>query len=529
MDLPPLSNQIAIVNRLTASLSELNLSTLARELVGQQLQALVKQVVELNTQQQQQLLRNLSAQSGAPASGGDNQASNTSQKSAELITLLRQPQLKLITLDVKAAANQTAMPKQIQVLSTLAVQTNQLLQAQVREDGQLKFLEISPAPRGEKAPATPLNTSAPAVTTQAPLPAAHEEIIRTGLRHYVPHEQNLSKTLPVLVKSAEILNTLKPEVRRELISTQLQQNLQPLRTSPTPAASHEITVQSVKQAVQQSGQFFENSVAKNLQPPAPDLVKGAQPATRVDQVEKGDLKAQLLAVFREASQATHVEKPGSTPANLQQYLQTAASQIRNADTLLNALAQLAVAKKTIQQDFTQIQAQLARVLSAASALGLARISANQLRQLLATSRETPANPAPLSLDIAVRVQDALLPVFLHLQPFPPVGEEEPKRKRSDKSKRQQSRLWKIYLEMELETENREATRFAAEISLNNKKVATKLWSEDEKIKERTHSRLNRLRELLESKGLEVEDMQFFATEPPQRKQQVTQSLVDIRT
>ncbi len=522
MELPPLITS----TRASAPLppGELGLVSLAKELQGLQLSAVVKNIIELHQSQRELLIQTLSREPQVlnPQQNLLARSPSGTPGRETLEGMLQAVKLNLLLLQIQPAEKlPQSVPRLLQVLSPVEIKPGVGINVRVRTDGNLQLESLS----------STATHKGPAIEQPGFIPTRNE-VLNKGLRQYLPFDQSISKNITLIQNVAKQLHTLPLAQREQLTDKGLLQALTPfIKTTPQIVQNMTLPqrvalVQTLKTSLQQSGPFLEQNLSKlttNTSKPdaLPEVVK---------QVEliKGEIRQDTKATLLEIFSQSHGHRAGTAqakaPPSLQQLLQSAASNLRQAEPLLNMLNQQSL-KSAGKLDIGNIREQLARVLQSAAALGLARVSANQIRLLLSAE----GTAAPLSFDIPLRTQEGFLPLFLQLQQFPlPDDKQEQSSKKNNKRKQQRVR-WQIYMEMQLQCDDDSPGNLAAEISLVDHQVKTRLWCDSDTLKNRAGERIGKLKQILEKNGLEVDELVVEQGKPPGKQQSIAQNLIDIRT
>ncbi|TVZ39099.1 flagellar hook-length control protein FliK [Alteromonadaceae bacterium 2753L.S.0a.02] len=355
-----------------------------------------------------------------------------------------------------------------------------------------------------------------------------ESALQQGLRDYVAFSEPLKNPQITLNQLERLFTALPASLKNTLIPIR-ENTVFSVLTGPkllTPAA---ITPQYLASRIAQSGHFLEARLSQNEllsntnSKPIQATVSNELPIT-------DDTKQRLLEAFERASAIlnepkTHTE--AITPSELRgktlsEVLHRAASTLRQSDSILAQLQKL-VAQPRKQQNLTPLKDQIHQLIRAAAALGLARISANQLQQL-ANSRQEPGSPTSTHVEFLLRIQDNVIPISLFIQEKYSVQEEEQKSSKK-KSHKKSNRLWRLFMELELPEDG----KLASEISYVDEKIHTRLWTESETLQQKTKRRLQRLSDKFAASGLNIDEIVLEKGAPPKQETKIQQQLIDIKT
>lgn len=513
MELPPLIQRLLTAAPAINDVMPVSIVTLDTRLAGTLLDAIIEQQMPLSEAQKQTLIKTLQAQLSVQSTSSHDDTPTLTKPPTDVFQTI---QAKLYSAELNRSQNVEVMPKldslpnKVLLLTDVELGAGAKIQTKIREDGHLQLIS-DPSLTRQKPPST-----VPSVTArQTP-----QALLQSGLRLYLPFKHDAtaaSKATNALWKS---LNTLPMEQRNLIVDRPVWKALTNIVNHATllPHAQHpsiQFSSEAIREQVMTSGNYLEPSLTKQI----------SGKMTFDTSIEK-DTKAQLLTLYSavQARDPIQHQDKQSAPTSLQSVLKTAASQLRALESLLNTLGQLK--QNTQPLNLLDMKRTIGQTLSAAAAIGVARISANQLQPLL-NATETGNPSAAQQVELSLRIQDQMLPVSLYFQAFPDIGnkDQEYEKKDSEQKQKEVHNRWQIFIELELP----EHGWFAAEVSLQQERVTTRLWSEREEIKHRARARLSALKETLEAQGLDVDDIRLENGAPPARQQTISQSLVDVRT
>ncbi|WP_075184635.1 flagellar hook-length control protein FliK [Teredinibacter haidensis] len=532
MDLPPLHTLPAQKQNALTSKATPQLTQLSETLVDVKLQARVEQVVQLSEAQRQALIKGLSQSELNSATNA-----TTQQPVKSLSTLVNAPALQLVRISTQIRSELLSrstetppnIPHKLQLLTDIKIPIGSQLEVSVRKDGNLQLLNIVSQDKIQTTQTTLVKTEAYTPTDNT----ARTRVLQEALRRHLPYDQPQAKNITAIKNIAETLSTLPTKTQNSLLSTNTVKLIQKV-VQPLTGNKMQLNPNVIKQLLNNSGLFLESTIKPETPPPTvaqSNLLSGQELSKQPNNL---DTKKLLLDLFHQSSATTkenhlplteQAKMQAIKPANLQQALSGAASNLRGVDSVLAAITHFKTPANQNLTKLTEIRQHLARTLASASALGIANITSNQLRQLLSNAPEGQAGNS-YAFDIPLRLQDQVLPLTLQLTPHYYIEDDagENASQSSSREAKKQTR-WQIFMELELP----EFGWLATEISLTGDHVKTRFWSESDNIKTRAKNRLESLKKTLEKNGLEVDDIILEPGNPPARTQPISQSLVDIRT
>ncbi|MFL0809283.1 MAG: flagellar hook-length control protein FliK [Agarilytica sp.] len=497
------------------------------------------------------------------------QANTLANTVSSLPELLNSQLLKLLEVKV--------LNTKLLLLSQLALPAKTVLKLEVRQDGQLQYVNKPETSSNPLKPGAALYTQTKSVgyTSQNLLsgqtsssPAGKSESFNNNViasntpknrSETLPHEAGLSaqkriesnqqlhlalKTyLPLQQNLAQSLNQLQ-KVMSATESTNLTQTLPKLAPilnelkillDKIPSASELNHSQKVRTSIESSGVFLESSLKKlneiikttnsattnNTGKPTPASSSttltsdtGPKPKKTID-----DVKASLLRLIDDL-QHLQPKAPNGTTTHAKS--SSVDSLIRN----IFSFSQSTQSEKTPKNENTkqQLSQNIARTLHTTIFSAVARISQLQIQQLLQQEGAQPSQG--FNVEIPLKFGEQLLPLSLIVHEK--WHDERDKDQKEDKHKNKKQKLkkrWHVFMEFDLG----EYGSFASEISLQKASVNTTLWVQQTRLWETTHAHIGELKSELEKNGIEVESITLHKGKAPEKPLQLNQSLVDIRT
>ncbi|WP_028876011.1 flagellar hook-length control protein FliK [Teredinibacter turnerae] len=505
MDLPPLITRIINARTPITSPAKLELVSLA-EYAGSQLSVVAEEVTPLQPQLRQQLL-------------------------AQIAQWVAQSKISpALAQQIQTAPNLLAAKLQTQSPQNLMERLNPVVQQPIAT-----LLAISATPLRAGAPLSVhigvegmLHLLPLGVTETSNAPAA----LLAGLRQYRSYSEPLTQPVRLLSDIQQHLLKIPTEHRTALLSPRLESAVVALLQQPPTAGT--INATKLEHLFRSSGLYLENNLAQLAyrQPAAKTETASHTPLTSAGRIP--DLKQALLSVFSSATQeATRLQQTAPTPPqSLSEALASAGAQIKQSGQLLQYLQQLAgqtglnttMFASVIAKVSPDLPRQLAALIQAAAALGLARISSNQLQQLSRHSQE-PGALMQSQVEFFVRTgAEQLMPVNLHIEErrAPPQDDTDQKESRKRKS---QHTYWRVFMELTL----RDNSQLATEITFQDERLRTRMWSDSSRLQQRATEQLDQLQARLEASGIQIDGMTIEAGPPPAQPRQTVQQLIDVRT
>lgn len=463
--------------------------------------------------------------------------------------------------------------QEIKTLSELPVKPGDRIQLSVRADGQLNLL----APRKAEISSSPAQTS---FTSPRNIQNDLQQIAES-LRQHLPRSLEKIQSMQSLDKLLQTLNRMQAPVSKQVVAEPTQQliarlltnTLQPLNLQ----TQNRLAGVQIKEALLNSGSLLESSLRVLLakirdQWSGPGNINssnagGTQPVKNAG-FSNTRLPGNLPASFIEralslTSSPNHSQSrtiQGSTPpptqtpsANHNSLEEDSLFEKDNKAILLRLLEQLSsgttandnsrqntqralhdpliavlrsLGLKPQNDNSTQnLQRELTNELKQLVNSTLARIQTLQLRSLNQALSEF--SPALLpAVELSIRVNDNIYPLVLYFQEkLLKEKQLEEEEREKDKRKRKLSRQWKVFMQFEMD----DCGWFASEVSLLDEKVSTRFWAERNTTKNLMRTRLEALKQKMEASGLDVEEIQLLAGEPPVPNTSIQQNLVDIQT
>lgn len=300
-------------------------------------------------------------------------------------------------------------------------------------------------------------------------------------------------------------------------------------------------------ALKNSGVFFEHKLASQLadadngnRGPVPDrLSSGSGLQTSETQILTNrlttqDLKGALLQLVHQirvaladedassrSSTATTVDKesaasqPGKTYSASELILQ------KNLPSLLHFLQLLP--QKQQELSSKQLRTQLLMLLHQQTLTSLARVQMQQVHTLNHQQAQgdiaQPSQSWIFELPVRLGSETCYLEISLRQDWVDEKSEQDAEG--SSEKKRQ----WTVQLSFDLP----EAGQFHAQLQVVDETVSARFWAEREETLTRVKSRLDSLRQQLESEGIKVTQLQCMPGKPASQRMSINYSLVDVTT
>ena len=555
MELPPIGSHFHTARAATTRDAPLILEGLSETLVNTKVTATIQKATLLQEAERQALIKQLAGEL-KPTNRGDNSAQQ------KLAQLLKAPRLFLLNttiaptklpaganlpsaLSLSAPKTPVMLPATLQLLSALQIPPNTTITARVLSGGNLSIAteginSTDPVTKHTTAKTSINNSINIGDNRQTP-----KQLIESGLRQYLPYKQSAARSDSIIQTLLLKLEVLPAQTRYALID----QNLLSLLTKITPnttKANQPLHATHIKTAINNSGVFLEAKLQKNLTTNnlsikgAPSISHTASTSS-INNIKASpanittDKKTLLLQTLDSAFKATgevqlNAARPSSekssTNATIQRLLSSAATHIRMTESLVSTLSNLARGQLAGPQKMGEIRQQVARLVAAAAALGIAHISSQQLQKLLAIVNDGAPAQQNSAFDFSLKVQEQIIPVSLMFEDRTlDKHEEKEDTQHSERKSSDTISQWFVYLEVELNS----LDKLAAEISVTGSSVKTKIWCDSDGLTNRAIHRIDRLKDRLVSDGLDIESITVEHGKPPKREQRIQHSLVDIRT
>lgn len=300
-------------------------------------------------------------------------------------------------------------------------------------------------------------------------------------------------------------------------------------------------------ALKNSGVFFEHKLASQLadadngnRGPVPDrLSSGSGLQTSETQILTNrlttqDLKGALLQLVHQirvaladedassrSSTATTVDKesaasqPGKTYSASELILQ------KDLPSLLHFLQLLP--QKQQELSSKQLRTQLLMLLHQQTLTSLARVQMQQVHTLNHQQAQgdiaQPSQSWIFELPVRLGSETCYLEISLRQDWVDEKSEQDAEG--SSEKKRQ----WTVQLSFDLP----EAGQFHAQLQVVDETVSARFWAEREETLTRVKSRLDSLRQQLESEGIKVTQLQCMPGKPASQRMSINYSLVDVTT
>ncbi|WP_028885221.1 flagellar hook-length control protein FliK [Teredinibacter turnerae] len=505
MDLPPLITRIINARTPNTSPAKLELVSLA-EYAGSQLSVVAEEVAPLQPQLRQQLLAQLAqwvAQSKISPTLAQQIQTAPNLLAAQLQTPGPQNQAERLNPGVQQRI------ETLLAISATPLRPGAPLNVRVDAEGQLHL-----APMGG--------------TGTTPTPAA----LLAGLRQYRAYSEPLAQPVRLLSDIQQHLLKIPAEQRTALLSPRLESAVASLLQQPPTAGA--INATQLERLFQSSGLYLENNLAQLAyrQPTAKTETAAHSPLPGAGGIP--DLKQALLSVFSSATQeVTQLQQTAPTPPqSLSEALASAGAHLKQSGQLLQYLQQLtgqaglntAMFASVITKVSPDLPRQLAALVQAAAALGLARISSNQLQHLSRHIQE-PGALMQSQVEFFVRTgAEQLMPVNLYIEERRTPTKDDTNQKESRKRNTQRA-YWRVFMELTL----RDNSRLATEITFQDERLKTRMWSDSSRLQQRATEQLDQLQTRLEASGIQIDGMTVEAGPPPAQPRQTVQQLIDVKT
>ncbi|WP_045859751.1 flagellar hook-length control protein FliK [Teredinibacter purpureus] len=562
MEIPPINTptgtQGSIRSRSTPTNSTASLVKLVNATPNQTVNVTVEQQTVVTVEQRQALIKSLTtppSPASSSTAGKNDSTQHPNQNptpiatarptvSKALLQLLEaSPSLHFLRVKLQPTANNSTLPKTFTLLSPVSLSISSAVNIQVRADGNAQLLQgAHNTPTSQLTAKADTQTSdlfksardyviknAPTANIERQSPTVESrqttstlQTLQHALRLHMPYQQPLKNSVTTINTLHKALNTLPSALKTHVVNPNLLNAVTRL-TQPNIQSASQLSPQNIKHIIQQSGPYLENNIRANMDKPTQSLTNSTSALPF-----KYDTKNLLLQIFTEASKSSPEPLPTNRPdpasTTLQHTLSRAATLLREFSPLIDTLKQLTTNAAVAPKQSLELKTQIARILTAASAIGLANISANQIRQLL--NRSTDVNTGPVMLEFSLKLQEHIIPVSLQLTPYYATPEQESDTPPpNNAAKKQKAQRWTLFMTLELD----DYGPLATEITLTGNRITTRFWSEHEDVRSRTAARLTALKALLEEKGLDVEDLRLEAGKPPTMAMPIKQTLIDIRT
>ena len=255
---------------------------------------------------------------------------------------------------------------------------------------------------------------------------------------------------------------------------------------------------SVKNAIAQSGQFYERNIVTT-----PLVPESRQ---RLEQDAKYTLFTAYQTLLQALPSVTQIALPQDKPL-LEQLLQLFTKPQTAGNKGVPAthealIQQLEKISQAIRSSFTQIQLQ-------------------QYRSALSALSEPAHQQSSLLMELPIRLFDGFGSIFVHWQEQKS-GERGAKKNRKGNS---QKANWRVYLEMELEGEG----ALAIDLQLSEKNISAQMWADSPTIQQRATEQMEQLKTRLQEKGLTVTDLRCHKSAIPNRAMKLDYTIIDVKT
>lgn len=565
INLPPVTQQL--IKGLEQGRAEqlTTLSKLVNLLVGEKALASVEKVAAVSPQQRgelqkltQEALQLLNRASPSPA------VKAQINQLTEQLQLLSSPQLKwahllinnrpLLTYTDKPLVQGQPLP--VQLLNNLRL-VHQDIPAALMTEPSTK-LPPSPLLQAARAPSpatyavttkdqltsfieTPRGPALPrlqeqGITTTPEVRQQTQNLLAAALRHLLPQKDKPHE----LFNALPLIQQLPTSIRRELLSTSLQQALKTVADqlrSPLQLSNPKLLPTLLKN----NGVFFENKLVKGLQSSSstgdkaePSTTAKLTPARLSNQLTSQDLKGALLQLLNRIQQESATlprvqESPrsgttGTAPPATTTLPFPGAVNHSNLQTLPSLLKLLQFPRQSSgpQVNDKPPRDQLLALLQQHTLGALAKI---QLQQVHAINHqqgqsETAQPSQSWLLEIPIKQGQEVNTLELRLEQGWLDKEREDQNETAERI-----RQWSVTLSFDLPT----AGKFYAQLSVVKESVSAKLWAEEDATLDEAKNKLALLREQLEAQGLTIKHLQCVRGSPPSTTISLNYSLVDVTT
>lgn len=388
---------------------------------------------------------------------------------------------------------------------------------------------------------TPLDIQGPDKKVQLQAGTDVKRLLADALRTLLPQQDQPRELFRALPQLQQVIGS-----HRQWIPPSLQQALKTaadqLRT-PEQLSNPRL----LQLALKNSGVFFEHKLASQLadadngnRGPVPDrLSSGSGLQTSETQILTNrlttqDLKGALLQLVHQirvaladedassrSSTATTVDKesaasqPGKTYSASELILQ------KNLPSLLHFLQLLP--QKQQELSSKQLRTQLLMLLHQQTLTSLARVQMQQVHTLNHQQAQgdiaQPSQSWIFELPVRLGSETCYLEISLRQDWVDEKSEQDAEG--SSEKKRQ----WTVQLSFDLP----EAGQFHAQLQVVDETVSARFWAEREETLTRVKSRLDSLRQQLESEGIKVTQLQCMPGKPASQRMSINYSLVDVTT
>lgn len=418
-------------------------------------------------------------------------------------------------------------------------------------------LATGPARLAALLQASLINKSAEVGTASSPLLAGLDsksatQAISDSLRNLLPQKGQGQDVLAALPKITQFIQQLPSSERNHWLSSQVQQALKsvadhlrsPMQlTNPTSLAT----------AVNNSGIQFENKIAQ-LADAVAAIKSGATPASSqlglanpsltsklttnnstlpppvkllFEQVARQDLKGALLGLLHHLGRELETtSRSGGTPPPATMLPPTSQTSVQAnipqpTNDLMMLLGQL-IHKQTPELSQKVLRAQLAMLMQQHTLGSLAKIQLQQIHTLNSQRTQTDAATPTQSwqVEIPIRTGSDIHPLQMQFEHYWVDDESAADTKVPTKVKQ-----WNIQLTFELPI----VGQFFAHLTMVGSNLSAKLWAEKTSTLADAKSKVDELKNQLETQGIKVTNMQCLPGLPPQTKISLSYSLVDVQT
>lgn len=369
--------------------------------------------------------------------------------------------------------------------------------------------------------------------------AAPNELLHTTLREILPQQQRPVALLRLLqLLPAMASDSVSQSVRNAV--TRLLDNI---------VSSQELNAPALRQAIRNSGGFFEAKLAASLPaselPPATDRKtqtaysgiaspQAGKPAVKSDLLPgsadsagrsgatglDADLKANLARLIQHLySDLVQLIKPGLLPASLHEAGSVQASLVHQLLRLLQNPANLKKepTRNPRADDASKQQLEMGKTLLRQSLSTLARIQYNQLSSLAVTSDNSGPEPGPNQqwvFDLPIKLGNDMTDFHCRIS-----------RDGQGANDSERAQQWKVLIGFELDNMG----SLFVQLVLVNKQLAATLWAEQHGTYEALQSELDGLRQGFADIGVQIRQLDCYEGKPPDQTMRIEERLIDIHT
>ncbi len=503
--------------------------------------------------------------------------SNTSQLSLSKQT---HPLLNLLALSQAAKSTQNnKIPElfaiellvgrhKLLTLSSTPLKSNQKVSLTITAQGQLNLISTKAKPAGHLAGKDVQSTIQNKVqssiqakaaysisktqgthnpTLEKGLPAEPSSIalssIKQGLKNHLPAQAPVSKILSQFSRALDALALTAPKKNSALpekIVSQLQQIVKHVIEPSSSKTSSYNNSKALENQIIKSGFFLEKTLSQLAKEPSqvkktPSVLhttqnlSGAKTQTSTGNAKltdalNTDLKAQLIklsALAEDELNQSYITKLASNIGS------SSANMTANTKGLISLFDNLlkVFGRSSKEQTVTAKKAELLQAVHLASAAAASKIAVSQIQKLAASIQEgTSLNGG--TFELPIKIGDSIYPLSMTLYDTWKRIDDKEEKPDSEKDKtNKKQRQWHLFMEFDLD----HSGWVSCEVTASNHEIKTKLWAEKEATRTSIKDHLDDLQQAIEKDGVSVEKMECLEGIPLQKKNVLSQSLVDITT